>query len=167
MSWRAVTAAILLLVATACTSTANPSITTTQSLCSDPPAGEVEFDSEFEISLDPNPVDAGGGATLSVDFEGQPPGKYIGGAGASWECWNGDTWVETHILVRAFNESTQPNVIDLSANTDVGIPDIGLSVPNSYQVLIPQVTPGTYRITDRVFGPDSTLTAHVAVEVEG
>lgn len=58
-------------------------------------------------------------------------------------------------------------MIDLSADTDVGIPDIGLSVPNSYQVLIPQVAPGTYRITDRIFGTGSTLTAHVAVEVRG
>jgi hypothetical protein len=39
--------------------------------------------------------------------------------------------------------------------------------PNSYLVLIPQVAPGTYRITDRIFGPDSTLTASVAVEVRG
>ena len=165
MSSRAATGAILLLVVTACTSTADTSTTTTQSLCSDPPASELEFDSEFEISLDPNPVFAGSEATLSVDYEGQPPGDYIGGAGMSWECWNGVTWVETHILVPGFNESTQPRVIDVSADSDVGIPDIGLTVPNAYQVLIPQVAPGTYRIVDRIFGPESTLTAHVAVEV--
>lgn len=83
----------------------------------------------------------------------------------SWECWNGDSWVETHILVRGFNESAQPSVIDLSTDEDVGVPDIGLNLPNSYDVLIPGVAPGTYRITDYIFGPDSTLTAHIAVEV--
>lgn len=158
------TAATVLLLAAACTSTADPS-TTTPSPCSDPPASELELDSEFEIGLDPNPVNAGGEATLSVNFEGQPPSDYIGGAGASWECWDGTAWVETHILVRAFNESAQPSVIDLSDEAPVGIPDIGLAVPNSHQVLIPDVESGTYRITDRIFGPESTLTAHLAVEV--
>jgi hypothetical protein len=32
----------------------------------------VESDSEFEISLDPSPVDAGGETTFSVDLEGRP-----------------------------------------------------------------------------------------------
>lgn len=155
----------LLLVATACTSSAEPSTTTSEGPCTDPPASELEFDSEFDISLDPNTVGPGDGATLSVDFEGQSPGDYIGGAGMSWEWWNGDKWVKTHILVRAFNESTQPSVIDLSTGEDVGVPDIGLTVPNSYEVLIPQVAPGTYRIADRIFGPDSTLTAHIAEKV--
>lgn len=166
MRWTAATQAIVLLVATACTSTADPSTTTTSSLCSDPPSREVHFDPEFEISLDPNPVDAGAVATLSVDFEGQPPSDYIGGAGASWECWNGSAWVETHILVRAFNETVQPSVIDLPADSGVGIPDIGLTVPNSYQVMIPDVASGTYRITDRIFGRESMLISHVAVEVQ-
>ena len=174
MSWIVGAVATLLLVATACTaadtsttttSTAGTSTIHTRSICSSPPAGEMEPDSEFEISLDPNPVDAGREATLSIDFEGHAPSDYIGGAGASWECWNGDRWVETHVLVRAFNKSTQPSVIDLSADTDTGIPDIGLIVPSSYQVLIPQVAPGTYRITDRIFGPGPTLTGHILFEV--
>jgi len=160
----AATALTVLLVAAACTSAAEPSTTSSPGLCSDPPSDELTFDSDFELSLDPNPVEAGGEATLSVNLEG-PPNDYIGGAGASWECWDGTSWIETHIVVRAFNVSAQPSVIDLSDDADAAIPDIGLLVPNSYQILVPNVTPGNYRITDHIFGPESTLTAHVAVEV--
>jgi len=153
------TLALVSIVGVAC-ATNQPGVGTERALDSKLPRPQ-----SLDISLDPNAVDAGGEVTLSVHFDGQPPGDYIGAAGMSWECWKGDSWVETHILVRAFNESAKPSAIDLSADGDVGVPDIGLNVPNSYDVLIPQVAPGIYRITDRIFGPDSTLTAHVAVEV--
>ena len=165
MSRKAATWAIVLLAAAACTSEADSPTTTAASPCSEPPAGALVFESQFEISLDPGTVDAGGISTLSVEFEGQPPSDYVGGAGMSWECWAGDAWVETHILVRAFNESARPTVVDLAVDSDIAIPDIGLNVPNAYDVLIPHVAPGTYRITDRIFGPNTTLTAHVVVEV--
>ena len=156
----------VLLVAAACTSTAEPSTTSPTGECSEPPSEELEFESDFDVSLEPNPVEAGGEATLSVNYEGLTK-DYIGGAGASWECWDGNSWVKTHILVRAFGDASQPAVIDLSEDENFGIPDIGLLIPNSYQIIVPNVSPGTYRITDYLFGAGTSLTAHVEVEVLG
>jgi hypothetical protein len=119
-------------------------------------------ESEFDVELSPNPVEAGGEATLSVDYDGPLVG-FNGGVGASWECWSEDRWVATHILVRTIND-WEPSVIDLSDPREEVI-DIGLLIPNSYQVLIPEVPPGIYRIRDGLFGFELSLTAYEIVEV--
>lgn len=160
---------IVLIATTACaTSTSSSSTTTSRSaeVCIEPPADQLDFESNFELTLDPNRVHAGSEATLSTDMVDAST-DYIGGAGASWECWNGTEWMPTHIVVRAFNESSPAGVIDLAEDTNYGVPDIGLTLPNSFTILIPDVTPGKYRITDQLYGGPEQLVAHVIVEVSG
>lgn len=156
---------VLLILAAGCTSPAEPSTTTSSGVeCSEPPAEALVIESEFDVELSPSPVEAGSEATLSVDYDGPLEGLN-GGVGASWDCWSGDRWVATHILVRAI-EDWEPSVIDLSGPREEVI-DIGLPIPNSYRVLIPDVVPGTYRIRDGLFGFEMSLTAFEIVEVVG
>lgn len=155
------TLAVLLVVAvSAC---ASPAATPGEE-CVEPPAGEVEPDSEFDVSVEPNPVAAGGTATLSADLAGEFS-DYTGGLAAAWECWNGTEWAQTHVLVRAF-DGNEPDVIDLSTDPTVAIPDIGLVIPHSHEITIPDVAPGMYRVTDQLFGAGESLNGHVIVEVE-
>jgi hypothetical protein len=151
--------------AAGCTSAAEPSTTTSSGVeCSAPPAEVLVAESEFDVELSPNPVEAGSEVTLSIDYDGPLEGLN-GGVGASWECWSEDRWVATHILVRAI-EDWEPSVIDPSDPSEEVI-DIGLLIPNSYQVLIPEVPPGTYRIRDVLFGFEMSLAAYEIVEVVG
>jgi hypothetical protein len=153
----------LLILAAGCTAAGEPSTTTSASVaCSEPPPEALVAESEFDVDLSPNPVEAGIEATLSVDYDGALEGLN-GGVGASWDCWSGDRWVATHILVRAI-EDWESSVIDLSDPKEEVI-DIGLLIPNSYQVLIPDVAPGSYRIRDGLFGFEMSLTAFEIVEV--
>jgi hypothetical protein len=66
-------------------------------------------------------------------------------------------------LVRGANGPA--TVVDLSTDSTNAIPDLGLQVPNSPPIFIPEVTPGTHRLTDRLFANESNLTGYVIIEV--
>lgn len=132
--------------------------------CTEPPEDELPTDdSTFEVTVEPNPVVAGAEATLSVSLSDETSRGFIGGLGAEWECWNGSEWIRTHTLVRGANGA--PTVVDLSTDSTVAIPDLGLQVPNSHPIVIPDVAPGTYRLTDRLFGNESDVIGYAIVEV--
>lgn len=150
-------AAILIVAVGACT----PAVE-----CTEPPEDQLPTDdSAFEVSVEPNPVAAGAEATLSVSPSHETPADFIGGLGADWECWNGSEWVQTHTVVRG--ALGPPEVVDLSTDSTIAIPDVGLQVPNSHLIIIPDVAPGTYRLTDRLFGNESDLIGYEIVEVTG
>jgi len=149
-------AAILIAAVAACTSGGAE--------CTEPPEDELlTDDSAFEVTVEPNPVSAGAEVTLSVSPSEETPSDFIGGLGADWECWNGSDWVQTHTLVRGANGPAA--VVDLSTDSTIAIPDLGLQVPNSHSIVIPDVAPGTYRLTDRLVGNESNLIGYVIVEV--
>ena len=162
----------VLVVLTACSDTSAPTgegssssaATTAPSVqCLEPPQSEVELASSLTMTLDPNPVEAGAIATLSVSSD-EPPYRYLDGAGATWQCWDGIAWVDTHQIVRGF--VSQPTTLELTPGATITIPAIGLPVPNSYPILIPMVPPGTYRIIDQVGGEGrKRLGGHVIVVV--
>ena len=155
----------LVILAAGCTSAAEPPTTTSSGVeCSAPPDEALVAESEFDVELSPNPVEAGSEAALSVEYSGSIDGLG-GGVGASWECWSEGHWVATHILVRGVN-GYGPTVIDLSDPSEE-VSDLGLRIPNSYSVLIPDVAPGTYRIADFLYGFEMSLTAYEVVEVAG
>lgn len=133
--------------------------------CVEPPPLNVGDDSGFRLSLDPNPVEAGSNANVTVEGTG-PSNSGIVGLGMSWECWNGDRWVETHTIVRGFN-STPPALVDHSTGVTMAIPDLGLSVPNTAAIVIPAVGAGTYRITDRIQNQGTPVSTHEYVKVIG
>lgn len=131
--------------------------------CLEPSQPEVELASSLTMILDPNPVEAGAVATLSVSTD-EPPYVYLDGAGATWQCWDGIAWVDTYQIVRGF--VGQPTTLELTPGATITIPAIGLPVPNSYRILIPMVPPGTYRIVDQVEGAGGKrLGGHVIVVV--
>ena len=151
----------LVILAAGCTSATEPSTTSSGVECSVPPAEVLVAESEFDVELSPNPVEAGSEAMLSIDYDGPLEGLG-GGVGASWQCWSKDRWVATHILVRG--TGFEPSVIDLSDPREE-VSDLGLRIPNSYPVLIPNVAPGTYRIVDGLYGFQMSLAGYEIVEV--
>jgi hypothetical protein len=129
-----------------------------------PPPSELEQTSALALSVEPNPVTVGSHAALSIEFDGLPADAAVG-AGAEWQCWNGSQWVTTHRIVRAFTDQ-EPVTLEVPPGATTTIPAIGLNIPNTYQILIPHVIPGMYRIADRALVPEGEETAgFVLVEV--
>lgn len=69
--------------------------TTTGNGCEEPPASELSRLSDLALTLSPNPVAAGSEATLSLERGGLDE-TAITGAGAAWQCWDGENWIGTH-----------------------------------------------------------------------
>lgn len=135
--------------------------------CLEPPASEINLASSLTMALDPNPVEAGAIATLSLSSD-DPPYTYTDGAAAAWQCWDGTTWVATHQMLRDGygGGGDRPVTLEVTAGATTTVPAIGLNVPNSYSILIPDVPPGTYRIIDDVGGANrQRLGGHVIVVV--
>ena len=116
--------------------------------CLDPPESESGLRSPVQVVVEPNPVEGGSEATLSVLAEGAPADSGTG-AGAEWQCWSGSAWVSTHQIVRGF-DSVDPQAIEVEPGATTTIPAIEFPLPNSFPILIPGVSAGTYRISDQI-----------------
>lgn len=137
------------------------------------PDSERHSTSSFALSISDNPVRPG--QTVSLDFgstvfeeqdDGSDPiDRGLTGYGSTWQCWDGDDWVATHLLVHD-GETTAGE-----PGGTTTVPGIGYVLPNSFAIVIPEVPPGWYRISARTIGPEPYGTAnserqgHVAVEV--
>jgi len=135
--------------------------------CVDPPDSELEVDSPLDLTVEPNPVAAGGPATLSIGRGDLPENSNIG-AGAAWQCWKGAAWVDTHQIVRggfSHRPGGEAEAIEVEPGVDTTIPAVGLEVPSSYPIMVPEVAPGAYRIVDAASSPGTTVTGFVIVEV--
>lgn len=134
---------------TASSSTSTTAHTVT---CVEPPTTEISRGSEGQLFAETNPVAAGDDLYLSIDAPTDALDPVVGAA-AVWQCWDGDTWVDTHQLLRDFGTGG-PATIELTPGATTTIPAIELPVPNRHRVIVPDVAPGTYRITDSVFRAD-------------
>ncbi|MGH8945921.1 MAG: hypothetical protein ACRDVL_07220 [Acidimicrobiia bacterium] len=133
--------------------------------CTLPPEEELAADLDVQLAVDPNPVAAGSPATLSIEQGALPPDSSVG-AGAVWQCWDGSGWVDTHQIVKAFNDGQDAQAIAVKPGATTTIPAIALPIPSSYPIVIPEVEPGTYRIVDEVFaGGEGAIRGFVLVEV--
>jgi hypothetical protein len=74
----------------------------------------------------------------------------IVGAATWWQCWNGSEWVDTHLVERGWYDG-KGKTIELGPDVTWGIPDIGLQIPSSFPIVIPDVEPGIYRLRDQAF----------------
>ena len=130
--------------------------------CTEPTQAALAAVSDFDLTLSPNPATAGSEATLSVEYDG--PGEAAGGAGALWECWTGEEWEPTHQILRDWAGGSGSPYIE--PGTTPTIPAVGLMVPNSHNVAIPDVKPGVYRIRDEIWVAGEGLTGLAIVRVE-
>lgn len=58
--------------------------------------------------------------------------------------------------MRAFG-GCEPITDEIPTGSTVGMPAIGLAVPNSYQIIVPDVEPGTYRMFEIAINPASEV----------
>jgi hypothetical protein len=137
-----------LVLSCAATPSQSSSVTSQSVSCVDPPPEEVARVSTLMVSVVPNPVIAGSQAILSV-----APAAFSGdgmvGAGAQWQCWNGTDWVDTYQIVRGFG-GYGAVTLQVQPGATTTVPAIGLPIPNSYPIIIPDVEPGMYGILDTV-----------------
>lgn len=152
----------LTLMVTSCAG--STSATETGVACAEPPSSELEQTSELALLVEPNPVAAGTTARLSMELDGLPADAIVG-AGVEWQCWNGSDWVPTHQIIRAFNDF-DPSTIEVAPGATTTVVAIGLSIPNSYEIIIPNVVPGTYRIADKAIVSGAEVSGFVLVEVD-
>lgn len=120
--------------------------------------------SQVLSTLQPNPVARGSLATLHVSDEGLPPDTLVG-VSVRWECWDGDEWVETHLLWRGV-EPFDADATALAPGTTIYVPLLGLGLPSTETVRIPDVPPGTYRLTETATQPGGgRFVSYLIVEV--
>jgi hypothetical protein len=87
----------------------------------------------------------------------------VGEVVASWQCWDGAAWIDTHHLVRAW-DGGRPETV--GADSELDVEDVHLDLPSAYPILVPDVAAGTYRISDQVIGlSGGAATGFVVVEV--
>jgi hypothetical protein len=146
-------------------STSSSSTTIPEVVCVDPPEVERTRRSELEVAVEPNPVTAGSHVRLTIALL-DTTSDATGGASAEWQCWNRSSWVGTHQLVRDWN-SGGALTLKVAPGATTTVPAIGLSVPNTYTILVPDVPAGIYRIADSVFVHVSPVGGFAIVEVVG
>ncbi|GBD85527.1 hypothetical protein BMS3Abin02_01936 [bacterium BMS3Abin02] len=129
--------------------------------CASPSTSELAASSTIEMSLRPNPVVAGTRATLSMDPDGDFAGEFVG-IGAEFQCWDGVEWKPLFLLTRDKPELS-PSTVPVVPGQTTALPAIGIPLPDSSDVLIPDVPPGIYRIEDHI--EDSTITGFAIVQV--
>jgi hypothetical protein len=184
MRVRAVSVIVLLLVVVVgCTSASEETSTTATTPTTNPdpfgcesaPEAERHSYSEFPFAIDENPVDAGAetilrvGTPAAIDLSTNSVPDDLGmtDLGAKWQCWTGTDWVETHVLM--LDEET---IAAFPGETTTSL-GVGRSLPDSFRVVIPDVSPGWYRIEVRTIGPEpfdtdgSERFGYIAVEVSG
>lgn len=147
--------------------TSLPEATSTTTLpdvrCVMPPATERAAGSDLQVTVEPNPVSAGAEVTLAVRLQNSTPDMSVG-ASAEWQCWNGERWVGTHQLLRDWTDGG-PRAIEVPPGATTTVPGIGLPVPNTFRVIVPDVSVGVYRIADTAVSGGESVTGFVIVEV--
>ena len=138
--------------------------------CERAPEGHRHSQSQFPLSVSANPIAAGDVITLYFGSNDTPggdnivPGTTLTGWGSSWQCWNGLEWVDTHLLEHGTGSPGEAIARDPEVVTTM--PAIGLPVPNSFEITVPNVDLGWYRIQADVHSDtQGSLVGHVALEV--
>lgn len=143
--------------------------------CISAPEVQRHSRSPFALSVSENPVVPGEPIALhigSTKAYGHDPDDNpdITGYGSTWQCWNGTTWVDTHLLVHGYGGvigRTEGGAPGLTTT----VPAIGIAVPDTFMVTVPDVAPGWYRITAVIILPGAEgqparhIEGFVAVEV--
>lgn len=149
-AWAIASGVVTLLVigvAAVFLATGEPAATTAPAVgveCQTPPLAERELASPAQVSIEPNPVAADATVTLSVSGEGLLP-EYGAATYASWQCWDGTEWVDTHIAF-IIGPAGQPETIQSLPGVTVTFAAALLVLPLETPIVVPALPPGTYRI---------------------
>ncbi len=133
--------------------------TTAPRVCQSPPPAEIGAPSLISMTLEPNPVAPGTRATLRVSDAGLPSGAFVG-LDVIWQCWDGSRWIDTYQLVRAVDPFAA-QAIQVEPGVTTTLAGLGVPVPVTAEILIPDVPPGIYRIWEEASG----IPGHLIVEV--
>jgi len=134
--------------------------------CRSAPVEERDSSSPITLTLTPNPVRAGGIATLEIGVDPPAPeNTYMVGWGADWQCWDGSGWASTHLLEQSPGAGGG-SIVERSPGVTVTMPAIGYFAPFTFTVTIPDVPAGWYRISETmgVHGQGETV-GYQAVDV--
>lgn len=170
--------AVLSALATGCTESNTPQASSlVDSDCGLPSESEQAVsDSDFVLTITPNPVAPGAEADLVIEFAedapeeliNTPEGEIITGAGARLQCWDGSTWVDTHQLLKdGFGPDNAPAAIGIGPDVTVTIPAVGLVIEDQpYTIVTPDLPSGIYRVEDTVIVGSSGRSVFSLIEVE-
>ena len=115
------------------------------------------------MSVVPAQVKAGESAVVIVAAPANFPDSIMG-VGLDWLCWNGSTWEMTHKL---FTDDVPSGAQTLAHPPPPGVTTtiiaLGVALPSSSGILIPDVGPGTYRL--QTGNPVRGATPFVVLEV--
>ena len=167
-----------LVAVTACTPSALVSTSTSTSVpgtsspfgCVSAPEEQRHSSSPFALAVSANPVHAGDEIVLRFGTT-QPlslnePGEHdITGYGSTWQCWDGASWVDTHLLIHGL-DGRFGDAQEGTPGVTTTVPAVGYAVPADFGTTVPDVVPGWYRIRALLLTADGeTLFGTVAIEV--
>jgi len=136
---------ILALVLFSCSS--RTASTTAAPACLEPPADQVVDAGVLPIEIRPNPA-TGGSVVEVITGEIRLPVTPVIDIGLDLQCWTGSGWTNLYRLTR--DSLGEPTAIAFGTAVTFAEPDLALSLPNRSRILIPDVLPGIYRISDTV-----------------
>jgi hypothetical protein len=136
---------VSILVLVACSSRIDS--TTTALTCLEPPADQVVDTGVLPLEIRPNPA-ASGTVVELITGQIRLPDSSVAGIGLDTQCWTGVGWTNLYRLTR--DSLGEPTAIPYGTDVTFAEPDLGLSLPNQSRILIPDVVPGIYRISDAV-----------------
>lgn len=127
--------------------------------CQTPPASALDMSgSTFDMRVSSSPTRAGQIIEL---FIGRGREDNITGVPTSWQCWDGSDWINTHVGTKVSRGTAEdPEVYRIESSP--GWFAIGIGVPETFRIRVPDLPPGTYRIADYV----GTELGWVIVEIE-
>ncbi len=127
--------------------------------CQTPPSSALDVsDSAFEMWVSSGP--AHGGQIIELFMAPSRQGN-ITGISTLWQCWDGSTWISTHVGSKVSRETSgDPQIYQIESNP--AFPAVGVGLPDTFRIRVPDLPPGTYRIEDYV----GTETGWVIVQIE-
>jgi len=133
------------VVFAACSSSSTT--TSTAIACLEPPADQVVDTGVLPMEVLPNPVSRGTVVEL-ITGEMRLPNSPVVGIGLDLQCWTESGWTNLFRLTR--DSLGEPTAIPYGMDVTFAEPDLGLSLPDRSRILIPDLVPGIYRISDTV-----------------
>ena len=114
------------------------------------------------MEIRPNPAASGSVVKLLTE-EIRLPETPIVGIGFNLQCWTERGWTNLYRLTRDY--LGEPTAIAYGTDVTFAEPAIGLQLPNQSRILVPDLAPGTYRISDTALTPDSEFPGFAYLEV--